>query len=134
MNRFILALLSGVLLAGRARADSEASDPLDGAVRAPRVAIGPLVITGDDHPSPALADFAVSVENAKLSIEAKWVEKSIRWLRAKDGLPVPRARLLVTVKAAPERMLLRWRGRAVQFQGGADAASTEFFVPLLDGG
>lgn len=134
MKRLALALLSCAVLAAISRAESEANDPLDDAVRAPRVAVGPLVLTGDDHPAPDLADFPVSVESSKISVEARWVEKSVKWLRAKDNLPVPRARLRVAVKAAPERLLLRWRGRAVQFQGGPDESSTEIFVPLLDGG
>lgn len=134
MIRTALITLACVALTGAARAESESGDPLDDAVRSPRIAIGPLVITGDDHPIPDLADFPVTVEAHELDIEARWVEKSVRWLRAKDGLPVPRARLRVAVKAAPERLLLRWRGRAVQFQGGPDGSSAEIFVPLLDAG
>lgn len=130
--RLPLALVACVMLAGAARAESEANDPLDDAPRAPRVAIGPLVLTGEDHPAPDLADFPVTIEPNKLGVEAAWVEKSVRWLRAKDGLPVPRARLLVTVKAPPERLVLRWRGRAVQFQTAPDGAAVEIFVPLLD--
>ncbi len=134
MRRLAAALLAGVVLTGAARAESESGDPLDDAVRAPRVAVGSLVITGDDHPAPDLADFPVSVEDSSVAVEARWVAKSVRWVRAKDGLPVPRARLRVAVQAAPERLLLRWRGRAVQFQAGPDGASAEIFVPLLDGG
>jgi hypothetical protein len=134
MKSLALALLSSAVLIAAARAETQAGDPLDGYVRAPRIAIGPLVLTGEDHPAPDLADFSVSVESSKLGAEARWIEKSVRWVRAKDGLPVPRARLRISVKAAPERLILRWRGRAVQFQGGADEASTEIFVPLLDGG
>lgn len=134
MRTPVAALLACALLAGPARADFESGDPLDDAVRAPRIAIGPLVITGDDHPSPELADFTLTVENPQAGVEAQWVEKSVHWVRAKDGLPVPRARLRVAVKAAPERLLLRWRGRAIQFQGTAGESSTEIFVPLLDGG
>ncbi len=134
MRPLLAAIIACAVLAGAARADSEANDPLDDAPRAPRVAIGPLVLTGEDHPAPDLADFPIVVETPKAGVEAAWVAKSVRWLRAKDGLPVPRARLLVTVKASPERLLLRWRGRAVQFQGGPDAATAEILVPLLDGG
>ncbi len=134
MRRLAAALLACIILASAARADSESGDPLDDAVRAPRIAVGPLVLTGDDHPVPDLADFIVTVENSEVTVEAHWVEKSVRWVRAKDGLPVPRARLRVAVQAAPERLLLRWRGRAVQFQDGPGGASTEIFVPLLDGG
>ncbi len=133
MRRLAATILACAALAGAARAESEANDPLDDAVRSPRVAIGPLMLTGDDHPNPELADFAVIVGSSKLDVEARWVEKSVKWLRAKDGLPVPRARLSITVKAAPERLLLRWRGRAVQFQGGPEGSSAEIFVPLLDG-
>ena len=134
MRRLAATILTCAALAGAARAESEANDPLDDAVRSPRVAIGPLMLTGDDHPNPELADFTLIVESSKLDVEARWVEKSVKWLRAKDGLPVPRARLSITVKAAPERLLLRWRGRAVQFQGGPEGSSAEIFVPLLDGG
>lgn len=134
MKRLALTLFACAALAGALRAESEANDPLDDAVRAPRVAIGPLVLTGEDHPAPDLADFPVVVETPEAGVEAAWVEKSVRWLRAKDGLPVPRARLVVIVKAAPERALLWWRGRAIQFQGGPDSASAEILVPLLDGG
>lgn len=134
MNHLLWALLFTALFVGPSRAESEANDPLDDAIRAPRVAIGSLVLTGEDHPAPNLADFPLSIENPKLSVEANWVGASVRWVRAKDGLPVPRARLLITVKAAPERLLLRWRGRAIQFQSRGDEASSEIFVPLLDGG
>lgn len=134
MKRLLLTGLACAVLATAAGAESEANDPLDDAVRAPRISIGALPLTGEDHPAPDLADFPVVVESAAAGVEARWVEKSVRWLRAKDGLPVPRARLRVDAKAAPERLLLRWRGRAIQFQGGPEGSSTEIFVPLLDGG
>jgi hypothetical protein len=134
MRILAAVLLACAALAGPAAAQSESGDPLDDYVRAPRIAVGSLALTGEDHPAPELADFAVKVADAKTPVEARWVEKSVRWIRAKDGLPVPRARLLVSVKAAPERLLLRWRGRAIQFQAGPDGADAEIFVPLLDGG
>lgn len=134
MRRPALVLLACAALAGAARAGSQAGDPLDDAPRAPRVAVGPLVLTGEDHPAPDLADFPVTVDKGAVPVEAAWVAGSVRWLRAKDGLPVPRARLRVAVKAAPERLLLLWRGRAVQFQGGPEGSDAEIFIPLLDGG
>lgn len=134
MRRPAAALLLCAALAVAAGAESTTDDPLDGAARAPRVAIGAVVITGDDHPAPNLADFIAAVEGSSVDVKARWVEKSVRWVRAKDGLPVPRARLRLDVNAAPERLILRWRGRAVQFQAGPDGADTEIFVPLLEGG
>lgn len=134
MKRLALTALAVLALSRAVQAESEANDPLDDATRAPHIAIGPVMIAGEDHPAPDLADFPVIVEKTKFAVEARWVEKSVRWLRAKDGLPVPRARLVVTAAAAPERLILRWRGRAVQFQGGPDSAAAEIFVPLLDTG
>ena len=107
-------------------------DPLDQAARAPRIAIGPLVV-GEDHPGFALADFPAVVEDTAPAVEARWVEGSLKWVRAPDGLALPLARLRIALRVAPERALLRWRGRAVLFQGGPDGAATEIFVPLLEG-
>jgi hypothetical protein len=134
MRRPALAALACVALASGARADSLTGDPLDGAPRAPRIALGPRVFTGDDHPAPDLSDFSVVVEKSMVAIEASWVEKSVAWVRAKDGLPLPRARLRLSVKAPAERLLLRWRGRAIQFQAGPDGSDVEIFVPLLERG
>ncbi len=52
MKAVVLAALLVSALAAHARADSETTDPLDAAPRAPRVAVGPLVLVGEDHPSP----------------------------------------------------------------------------------
>jgi len=134
MKYLAAALFACAALTGEARADSESSDPLDDYVRAPRVAIGPLVLTGEDHPSPDLADFPVTVEDAKVPVQAKWTASPVRWIRAKDGLPLPRALLHVFVGVAPERALLRWRGRAVQFQSAEGGAAVEILVPILEGG
>jgi len=133
MKRAALAFVCGAFISSSALAQVS-RDPLDDAVRAPRVAIGPLVLTGEDHPSPDLADFPVVVEGKAPGLAASWVEGSVSWLRPKDGLAVPVGRLLVSVAAPPERVMLRWRGRAVQFQGGPDASSVELFAPLLDAG
>jgi hypothetical protein len=111
-----------------------AEDPLDDAVRVPQIAIGSLVLVGEDHPAPDLADFPATVESDSATVEASWVAGSVKWVRAKDGLPLPRARLRVFVRAAPERTLLRWRGRAVTFQEEKSGAFAEIFVPLLEGG
>lgn len=134
MTLLAAALLASSLLASPARAGAEARDPLDDAVRAPRIAIGPVLLTGDDHPVPHLDDFDVNVDAPKLPVSAAWIEGSVRWLRAKDGLPFPRARLRIAVKGGAERLALRWRGRAYQLQEGPGEASVEIFVPLLDGG
>ena len=133
-NRTAAIVAFGLALATVGRAQSPAEDPLDGAVRVPRIAIGPLVLVGEDHPAPDLDDFPATVESDGASVETRWIEGSVKWVLANDGLPLPRARLRVIVPAAPERALLRWRGRAVPFQAGADGASTEIFVPLLEGG
>ena len=134
MIQRILPLLLCASLATLARAESETNDPLDGALRAPRVAIGPVVLIGEDHPSPDLADFPVHIEGSIPGLAAEWLASPVRWLRANDGLPVPRARLRVFVAVVPERILLHWRGRAVAFQASEGGAAAELFVPLLDGG
>jgi len=130
MKRAALALLCCATLGAAARAQS---DPLDDAPRSPRISLGPVKIVGEDHPSPDLADFPVVIEGAAPGLAAAWIKDSVRWLRPKDGLPIPRGRLLVTVAVPPERALLRWRGRALQLQGGPEGASVEVFAPLLDG-
>ena len=129
----VLAVL-GLALAAAGRAQSPAGDPLDDDDRVPRIAIGPLVLIGEDHPAPDLADFPATVESEGAAVEANWIERSVKWVRAKDGLALPRARLRIVVRAAPERLLLLWRGRAVAFQAGEGGAFTEIFVPLLEGG
>ena len=127
-----LAVLGLALAAGSARSQSD--DPLDAAVRVPRIAFGSLVLVGEDHPAPDLSDFPATVEGDTATVEARWIERSVKWVRTADGLPLPRARLRVVVHAVPERAILRWRGRAVPFQEGTDGAFTEIFVPLLEGG
>jgi hypothetical protein len=128
-----LAVL-GLALAPRLRAQSQSGDPLDAAVRVPRIAIGSLVLVGEDHPAPDLTDFPAAVESDKGAVEARWIERSVKWVRAADGLALPRARLRIVVHAPPERALLRWRGQAVAFQDGPDGAFAEIYVPLLEGG
>jgi hypothetical protein len=128
-----LAVLS-LALAASARAQSQSGDPLDAAVRVPRIAIGPLVLVGEDHPAPDLNDFPATVESDSGTVEARWIERSVKWVRAADGLALPRARLRIVVHAAPERALLHWRGQAVAFQDGTEGAYAEIFVPLLEGG
>ncbi|MFI5350622.1 MAG: hypothetical protein ACHQ2Z_13835, partial [Elusimicrobiota bacterium] len=115
-------------------AQSQSGDPLDAAVRVPRIAIGSLVLIGEDHPAPDLADFPAKVAGDGEKVEANWIAGSVKWVRTGDGLALPRARLRVVVHAAPERALLRWRGRAVSLQEGPDGAFAELFVPLLEGG
>ncbi len=134
MRALALAFMACVAVALTARAQSETNDPLDGVLRAPRVALGPLVLIGEDHPAPDLGGFPVTVEGAVPGLSAEWIKAPVRWLRAKDGLPEPRARLRVFVAAAPERVAVRWRGRAIALQAAEGGAFTELFVPLLDGG
>ncbi len=133
-NRTAAAVALCLALATAGSAQVPADDPLDAAVRVPRIAIGPLVLVGEDHPAPDLADFPATVESEGAAVETRWIEGSVKWVRANNGLPLPRARLRVVAHAAPERALLLWRGRAVPFQSGTDGASTEIFVPLLEGG
>lgn len=125
----VLAVLATV-----SRAESQGDDPLDAAVRAPKISVAGLALVGEDHPSPDLADFPVTVDGSVKGLSAAWEAGPVRWLRGADGLPVPRARLILSAPLPPERLLVRWRGRAVAWQGGADASTVELFVPLLDGG
>jgi hypothetical protein len=121
-------------LAVPARAQTLTDDPLDLAVRIPRIAGGAVVLVGEDHPLFDLADFPLAVEGSTAAVEASWIAGSVKWVRAKDGLPLPTARLRILVRAAPERALLRWRDRAVQLQDAEGGAAVEIFVPLLEGG
>jgi hypothetical protein len=122
-------------LASSARAQSSAGDLLDAAPRIPRIAIGPLVLIGEDHPAPDLADFPAAVDGERAGdVDARWIVPSVKWVRAADGLAVPRARLRIAVRAAPERVLLRWRGQAMPLQEGDGGSFIEIFVPLLQGG
>jgi hypothetical protein len=124
----------GLALATAGQTQSLTADPLDAAVRVPRIAIGSLVLVGEDHPAPDLTDFPATVESDGGAVEARWIERSVKWVRAGDGLPLPRARLRVVVHAAPERALLRWRGQAVALQDGTGGSFAEIWVPLLEGG
>lgn len=128
------ALAVMTMLAASARAEVLSNDPFDDALRSPKISIGALKIVGEDHPSPDLADFPILIEGKAPGLSAAWVEGSVRWLRPKDGLPLPRARLLLSVSVPPERVLVRWRGRVVQLQGGPDGSSVELFAPLLNAG
>jgi hypothetical protein len=121
-------------LGARGNAQTSTGDPLDTAARIPRIAIGPLVLVGEDHPAPDLADFPATVESTGAAVSARWIPGSVKWVRSADGLALPRARLRIAVEAPPERLLLRWRGRAVVFQAGESGAFVEIFVPLLEGG
>lgn len=135
MRAAALATALALGLASAARAENGSGDPLDAAVRAPRLALGSVVLVGEDHPAPDLADFPVTLEGEAPGLSARWVEGPVRWLRAPDGLPVPRGRLRVSVAVEPERAVLLWRGRAAALQrDGAGASSAELFVPLLEGG
>ncbi|MBI3288821.1 MAG: hypothetical protein HYZ74_04815 [Elusimicrobia bacterium] len=134
MNTSCQAAVLLLLLSGPAEASpSSSGDPLDQARWIPRINVGPLVVS-DDHPVFDFADFSVKVDSAAIPVEARWMSGSTRWVRGADGLAVPLARLRVSVRAAPERVALRWRDRAILLQGGPDEAFTELFVPLLDGG
>lgn len=127
------ALLAACCLAAPAAAQAPV-DPFDSAVPAPRVALGPLVVAGEDHPAPRLEDFAVTVNPSSAPVRAAWIEGSVRWLRGKDGLALPRARLLVTASVPSGRALLRWRGAAVMLQDRGEEAAAELFVPLHEAG
>jgi hypothetical protein len=87
-------------------------------VRIPRISVGPLIV-GEDHPLFDLSDFPVAVEGSTLPVEAGWIEGSVRWWRAEDGLAFPQARLRISVGLPPERLVLRWHGRAILLQGTA---------------
>ena len=128
-----LALLIFCAASAAASPQAALGDPLDSAVRLPRIDFGPLAI-GEDHPLFNLADFPITIDASKTQVSAVWVEDSVKWLRTADGLPVPLARLRVRIPLAVERAVLRWRGRAITLQGGADEASTDVFIPLLEGG
>lgn len=126
----VLAVLLATL-ATSVRAQEITTDPLDDAPRIPRIAVGSKLLVGEDHPLYDLGDFAPKVEGSAL-VRAEWVPNSIKWWRAKDGLPLPVARLRVTVAAEPERALVRWRGRAIQLQGAETGSFVEIFAPLLE--
>ncbi len=128
-----LALLIFCAASAKAASSSISGDSLDLATRLPHIALGPLIV-GEDHPLFNLDDFLVTVEGAKTQTSASWVAGSVKWMRAVDGMPFPLARLHVSLPVASERALLRWRGRALALQGGAGEASTEVFIPLLEGG
>lgn len=130
------AALTLILLvaASQGRAQAQAGDPMDGAARVPRIAVGSLTLVGEDHPAPELSDFPPAVEGGNGVVEADWIAGSVKWVRAYDGLALPRARLRVSVRAAPERALILWRGRAVALQADGNSAFAEIFVPLLEGG
>src|SRR6185369_12017895 len=96
-----------------------------------RILLGPLKV-GEDHPLFALDDYSVSAEPAKIGATARLQSGSIRWVRGSDAFPFPMARLEINVPVAAERALLRWRGRAVLFQGEGSTSSTEVWVSLLE--
>ncbi|MFI5350550.1 MAG: hypothetical protein ACHQ2Z_13470, partial [Elusimicrobiota bacterium] len=77
----ILAVL-GLALASSALGQSQSGDPLDAAVRVPRIAIGSLVLIGEDHPAPDLADFPATVSGDTATVAALWVE---RWWEVAPG-------------------------------------------------
>lgn len=108
------------------------TDGFDDAVRAPQISLGSLPIVGEDHPSPELADFPVTVTPPSAPVRAEWVSASVKWVRGKDGVAIPRGRLKVSVSGG--RTVVRWRGRTVLPQDDGDGASVELLVPLLEGG
>ncbi|MBI5202856.1 MAG: hypothetical protein HY925_14790 [Elusimicrobia bacterium] len=108
-------------------------DPLDLAARIPRLQVGVISLVGDDHPLFDLADFPVAVEPSAGIVTARWLGAP-RWVRYPDGMPVALGELHLSVKAAPERTLIRWRGKAAALQAEGDGSKAELFVPLLEGG
>lgn len=123
----IAPFLLAAALSARAQVPT---DPLDAATPIPRLAVGSVVFVGEDHPLFDLADFPVTAEGDGVS--ARWIEGSVKWIRGEDGVPLPRARLLVRVAGGG---LLRYRGRTVLLQADPDGGgSVELFVPLLEGG
>lgn len=92
--------------------------------------LGPVVI-GEDRVPLSLSQVHVETDIPQLIAEAKFIEKSVQWVRLDSVLLVPRARFQLTLKVDPKDVILQYEGKSFVTQDKNGQASIEVFVPLF---
>ena len=92
--------------------------------------LGPVVI-GEDRVPLSLNQIHVESDIPELIAEAKFVDKSVQWVRLDSVLLVPRARFQLTLKVDPKDVLLQYEGKSFVTQDKNGQAYIEVFVPLF---
>ena len=92
--------------------------------------LGPVVI-GEDRVPLSLNQVHVETDIPQLIAEAKFIEKSVQWVRLDSVLLVPRARFQLTLKVDPKDVILQYEGKSFVAQDKNGQASIEVFVPLF---
>lgn len=95
------------------------------------ITFGPVNI-GTSRIPLKLKDFEVEVENHKGEIKAIFVRNSVQWVRTKDNMLVPRARLGIIINDITKDFHIQYGGETVIPQLRKNNYYTEIFVSLFN--
>lgn len=114
---FILGLMIGPTLLGQESAFS--------------ISFGPVHI-GNSRIILNLQDFKVAKKLNSDIVTVKFIENSVQWIRNKNNLLTPRARVGIFIKTDSEALHLKYHGRSIIPQTQGQQFYAEFYVDLFD--
>ena len=92
--------------------------------------LGPVTF-GEERVPISLSQVKIETDIPEMIVEAKFVEKSVQWVRMDSVLLVPRARFQLTVKGNPKDILFQYQGKTFVGQDKNGNSYVELFVPLF---
>ena len=97
------------------------------------LSFGPVLI-GEERIKIDLSEFPLLVEGATAPVEAKWIEESVQWVRLKNNLMLPRARMKIVAKVDASRISLQYLDKVISLQGADGVSETELYFSLFHPG
>lgn len=124
----IVAVIASAFLSRAALAGDEETQALE-------MSFGPVAI-GEERIKFSLDEFPLVVETGSSKIEATWIENSVQWVRLKNNLMLPRARVRISSPLDSQHVGLLYldKNLVLQQQEGGYGSASEFYISLFHPG
>ncbi len=95
------------------------------------ISFGPVNI-GDSRIPLALRSFNIEIEQNEKSVKAVFVKGSVQWIRTKENLLIPRARLAIIINDLKKKFHIHYSGETILPQVRRNKYYTEIFINLFN--